>query len=222
MSELDKNVEAESQEKEVVSKNFIEQIIEKDLAEGKYETICTRFPPEPNGYLHIGHAKSILLNYGLSQEYNGKFNLRFDDTNPTKEKIEFVESIQADVKWLGADWEDRLLYSEIFLLLKYGSSTPAIHGRHPIFSVLPPWSENRSVPALQTIPCLPFFSFHRYFPVRSDIPWRGGSCVSDRLLPLLIFLRFPGCFAENVRLLLPDVVVHSFVYITVFCILYPS
>ena len=78
-------------EKEVVSKNFIEQIIEKDLAEGKYETICTRFPPEPNGYLHIGHAKSILLNYGLSQEYNGKFNLRFDDTNPTKEKIEFGE-----------------------------------------------------------------------------------------------------------------------------------
>ena len=101
-------------------------------------------------------------------------------------------------------------------MLKYGSSTPAIHGRRPIFSVLPPWSENRSVPALQTIPCLPFFSFHRYFPVRSDIPWRGGSCVSDRLLPLLIFLRFPGCFAENVRLLLPDVVVHSFVYITVF------
>ena len=81
-------------EKEVVSKNFIEQIIEKDLAEGKYETICTRFPPEPNGYLHIGHAKSILLNYGLSQEYHGKFNLRFDDTNPTKEKVEFVESIR--------------------------------------------------------------------------------------------------------------------------------
>ena len=98
-------------EKEVVSKNFIEQIIEKDLAEGKYETICTRFPPEPNGYLHIGHAKSILLNYGLSQEYNGKFNLRFDDTNPTKEKIEFVESIKADVKWLGADWEDRLFFA---------------------------------------------------------------------------------------------------------------
>ena len=98
-------------EKEVVSKNFIEQIIEKDLAEGKYETICTRFPPEPNGYLHIGHAKSILLNYGLSQEYNGKFNLRFDDTNPTKEKIEFVESIQADVKWLGADWGDHLYFA---------------------------------------------------------------------------------------------------------------
>ena len=98
-------------ENEAVSKNFIEQIIEKDLAEGHCETVKTRFPPEPNGYLHIGHAKSILLNYGLSQEYNGKFNLRFDDTNPTKEKIEFVESIQADVKWLGADWEDRLFFA---------------------------------------------------------------------------------------------------------------
>jgi len=99
----------------VVSKNFIENIIEKDLAEGHCETICTRFPPEPNGYLHIGHAKSILLNYGLAQKYGGKFNLRFDDTNPTKEKIEFVESIKADVAWLGADWEDRLYFaSEYF------------------------------------------------------------------------------------------------------------
>ena len=98
-------------EKEVVSKNFIEQIIEKDLAEGKYETICTRFPPEPNGYLHIGHAKSILLNYGLAKKYGGKFNLRFDDTNPTKEKTEFVEAIKADVKWLGAEWDDRLFFA---------------------------------------------------------------------------------------------------------------
>ena len=99
----------------VVSKNFIENIIEKDLSEGHCEEICTRFPPEPNGYLHIGHAKSILLNYGLAQKYGGKFNLRFDDTNPTKEKIEFVESIKADVAWLGADWEDRLYFaSEYF------------------------------------------------------------------------------------------------------------
>ena len=120
--ELRRNV----MEKEVVSKNFIEQIIEKDLAEGKYETICTRFPPEPNGYLHIGHAKSILLNYGLSQEYNGKFNLRFDDTNPTKEKIEFVESIQADVKWLGADWEDRLFFASNYFDQMYEAAIKLI------------------------------------------------------------------------------------------------
>lgn len=93
------------------SKNFIEQIIDKDLAEGVYDTVHTRFPPEPNGYLHIGHAKSILLNYGLAAEYGGKFNMRFDDTNPTKEKSEFVESIKADVKWLGADYEDRLFFA---------------------------------------------------------------------------------------------------------------
>ena len=102
---------SEREEKEVVSRNFIEQIIDKDLAEGVYDTVHTRFPPEPNGYLHIGHAKSILLNYGIAQEYGGKFNMRFDDTNPTKEKTEFVESILADIKWLGADWEDRLFFA---------------------------------------------------------------------------------------------------------------
>ncbi len=95
----------------VVSRNFIEQIIDKDLAEGVYDTVHTRFPPEPNGYLHIGHAKSILLNYGLAKQYGGKFNMRFDDTNPTKEKIEFVESIKKDIAWLGADWEDRLFFA---------------------------------------------------------------------------------------------------------------
>ena len=100
---------------EVISKNFIEQIIEKDLAEGHCETVKTRFPPEPNGYLHIGHAKSILLNYGLAKKYGGEFHFRFDDTNPTKEKLEFVESIKEDVKWLGADWGDNLFYaSEYF------------------------------------------------------------------------------------------------------------
>jgi len=106
-------------EKEVVSRNFIEQIIEKDLAEGHCETVCTRFPPEPNGYLHIGHAKSILLNYGLAQKYNGKFNMRFDDTNPTKEKIEFVESIKKDIEWLGADWEDRLYFASDYFQAMY-------------------------------------------------------------------------------------------------------
>lgn len=112
MSEENLNVtNGETEEKEVVSRNFIEMIIDKDLEEGKYEQICTRFPPEPNGYLHIGHAKSILLNYGLAKQYGGKFNLRFDDTNPTKERIEFVDSIKADVEWLGADFEDRLYYA---------------------------------------------------------------------------------------------------------------
>ena len=97
--------------KETVSKNFIEREIDKDLAEGVYTTVHTRFPPEPNGYLHIGHAKSILLNAGLAEEYGGLFNLRFDDTNPTKEKTEYVESIIADVKWLGADFGDRLFFA---------------------------------------------------------------------------------------------------------------
>ena len=96
---------------ENTSRNFIEQAIDQDLKEGVYDHVQTRFPPEPNGYLHIGHAKSILLNYGLAQEYGGKFNMRFDDTNPTKEKTEYMESILADIRWLGADWEDRLFYA---------------------------------------------------------------------------------------------------------------
>ena len=104
---------------EKVSRNFIENAIDKDLAEGVYDTVHTRFPPEPNGYLHIGHAKSILLNYGLAQQYGGKFNLRFDDTNPTKEKSEFVESIKADVAWLGADWEDRLFFASDYFETMY-------------------------------------------------------------------------------------------------------
>lgn len=98
-------------ENETVSKNFIEQEIDKDLAEGVYDHVCTRFPPEPNGYLHIGHAKSILLNYGLAQEYGGTFHMRFDDTNPTKEKMEFVDSIKEDIKWLGADWSEHLYFA---------------------------------------------------------------------------------------------------------------
>lgn len=102
-----------------VSKNFIEQEIDKDLAEGVYDHVCTRFPPEPNGYLHIGHAKSILLNYGLAQKYNGTFHMRFDDTNPTKEKTEFVESIKADIKWLGADWGDHLYFASDYFDTMY-------------------------------------------------------------------------------------------------------
>ena len=115
----EKEVLETAEEKDVVSKNFIEQEIDKDLAEGVYDHVQTRFPPEPNGYLHIGHAKSILLNYGLAQKYGGKFNLRFDDTNPTKEKTEFVESIMADVKWLGADFEDRLFFASNYFQQMY-------------------------------------------------------------------------------------------------------
>lgn len=113
-------------ENETVSKNFIEQIIDKDLAEGHCKTVHTRFPPEPNGYLHIGHAKSILLNYGLAQEYNGLFNMRFDDTNPTKERSEFVESIKEDIKWLGADWGDRLFFASNYFDQMYEAAVKLI------------------------------------------------------------------------------------------------
>ncbi|WP_349672006.1 glutamine--tRNA ligase/YqeY domain fusion protein [Lacrimispora sp.] len=109
----------EDNKEEIISKNFIEQEIDKDLSEGVYNHVQTRFPPEPNGYLHIGHAKSILLNYGLAKKYGGKFNLRFDDTNPTKEKTEFVESIIEDVKWLGAEFDDRLYFASNYFQEMY-------------------------------------------------------------------------------------------------------
>ena len=126
MSENDKTIIEETTEKEVVSRNFIEQIIDKDLAEGVYDTVNTRFPPEPNGYLHIGHAKSIILNSGLAKQYGGKFNLRFDDTNPTKEKSEFVESIKEDVRWLGADFEDRLFFASNYFDQMYEGAVKLI------------------------------------------------------------------------------------------------
>ncbi|MBR6486772.1 MAG: glutamine--tRNA ligase/YqeY domain fusion protein [Lachnospiraceae bacterium] len=125
MSDTDmKNTE--NGEKETFSRNFIENEIDRDLSEGVYTTVHTRFPPEPNGYLHIGHAKSILLNYGLAKEYGGKFNLRFDDTNPTKEKTEFVESIKADVEWLGADWEGRLFFASDYFDQMYEAAVKLI------------------------------------------------------------------------------------------------
>ena len=119
--------ETKSEEKsEKKSRNFIEVEIDKDLAEGVYDTVHTRFPPEPNGYLHIGHAKSIILNYGLAKEYGGKFNMRFDDTNPTKEKPEFVEAIKEDIKWLGADWEDRLFFASDYFDQMYEAAVKLI------------------------------------------------------------------------------------------------
>ncbi len=131
-------MEQQTTEKETVSKNFIERIIEKDLAEGHCETVKTRFPPEPNGYLHIGHAKSILLNYGLAKEYGGKFNLRFDDTNPTKEKTEFVESIRKDVEWLGADFEDRLFFASDYFPRMYETAVRLIQKGDAYVSDLTP------------------------------------------------------------------------------------
>ena len=116
----------EEMEKEVISKNFIEQIIEKDLSEGVYDTVCTRFPPEPNGYLHIGHAKSIILNHGLAKKYNGTFHMRFDDTNPTKEKEEFVDSIKADIEWLGADWDDCVYFASDYFEKMYEAAVKLI------------------------------------------------------------------------------------------------
>ena len=113
-------------ENETVSKNFIDQMIDKDIEEGYCHEVHTRFPPEPNGYLHIGHAKSILLNYGLAQKYGGKFNLRFDDTNPTKEKTEFVEAIQSDIEWLGADWEGRLFFASDYFDQMYEGAVKLI------------------------------------------------------------------------------------------------
>ncbi|MDF2472504.1 MAG: glutaminyl-tRNA synthetase [Anaerocolumna sp.] len=116
----------EENKQETVSKNFIEQMIEKDIKEGRCTTVMTRFPPEPNGYLHIGHAKSIILNYGLAMKYGGKFNLRFDDTNPTKEKTEFVESIIEDVKWIGGNFEDRLFFASNYFDQMYEGAVKLI------------------------------------------------------------------------------------------------
>ncbi|MBR5856911.1 MAG: glutamine--tRNA ligase/YqeY domain fusion protein [Bacteroidales bacterium] len=106
-----KNTEAQSVERQL---NFLEEIIENDLATGKHRSILTRFPPEPNGYLHIGHAKSICLNFGLAKKYGGKTNIRFDDTNPTKEDVEYVDSIKEDVKWLGFEWANEFYASDYF------------------------------------------------------------------------------------------------------------
>src|SRR6188508_1177819 len=108
------------------SLNFLEEIVEEDLKNGKYKTIHTRFPPEPNGYLHIGHAKSICLNFGLAEKYGGKTNLRFDDTNPVTEDTEYVDSIQEDVKWLGFDWEDRLFYASDYFERLYDCAVQLI------------------------------------------------------------------------------------------------
>ena len=119
-----------------VSRNFIENIIDKDREADPEKPVITRFPPEPNGYLHIGHAKSILLNYGLAQEYGGKFNLRFDDTNPTKEKTEFVDSIKTDVEWLGADYEDRLYFASDYFERMYEAAVTLIKNQDAYVSDL--------------------------------------------------------------------------------------
>ena len=99
---------------EVYSRNFIQEAIDKDLEEGHYDHVQTRFPPEPNGYLHIGHAKAICIDFGMAKEYNGECNLRLDDTNPTKEDVEYVDSIMEDIKWLGFEWKNVYYASDNF------------------------------------------------------------------------------------------------------------
>ena len=126
MAEVITNTSDNAEVENTPSRHFIEQAIDKDLAEGVYDHVCTRFPPEPNGFLHIGHAKSILLNYGMAKEYNGKFNMRFDDTNPTKERSEFMDSIIEDVKWLGADYEDRLFHASDYFDEMYENAVKLI------------------------------------------------------------------------------------------------
>ena len=113
-------------EEQAASRNFIEQMIDKDLEDGVYQSVCTRFPPEPNGYLHIGHAKSILLNYGIAKKYHGTFHMRFDDTNPTKERVEFVESIKEEILWLGADWGDHLHFASDYFERMYEAAVSLI------------------------------------------------------------------------------------------------
>ena len=99
---------------EIVSSNFIEDIINEELASGKVSEVVTRFPPEPNGYLHVGHSKSLCINFGIKEKYHGRCNLRFDDTNPTKEDMEYVESIKRDIRWLGFEWDEELYASDYF------------------------------------------------------------------------------------------------------------
>ena len=109
-----------SRNAEIPHTQFYYSIIDEDLASGKHKSVHTRFPPEPNGYLHIGHAKSICLNFGLAKEYNGLCNLRFDDTNPVKEDVEYVDSIKADVEWLGFKWEGEPRYASDYFDALYG------------------------------------------------------------------------------------------------------
>ena len=116
--------------------DFVRQIVADDLAAGKYSRIMTRFPPEPNGYLHIGHAKSICLNFGIAQEFNGLCNLRFDDTNPTKEEQEYVDSIMADVRWLGFDWDERLFFASDYFDQMYDYALHLIKTGRPIVCAL--------------------------------------------------------------------------------------
>ncbi|MFQ9932998.1 MAG: glutamine--tRNA ligase/YqeY domain fusion protein [Lachnospiraceae bacterium] len=123
---IEEKIKENMEEQEIISKNFIEQIIEKDIEEGVYDHVTTRFPPEPNGYLHIGHAKSILLNYGLAKKYGGKFNMRFDDTNPTKEKTEFVDAILEDIKWLGAQWDGEVYFASNYFEQMYEAAVKLI------------------------------------------------------------------------------------------------
>ncbi len=119
MNETEKPNTENSGAERAESTDFIRELIKQDLAEGRFDHVHTRFPPEPNAYLHIGHAKAVWLNYGIAQDFGGLFNLRFDDTNPTREEQEFVDGIIEDVKWLGVDWGDRLFFGSDYFEQQY-------------------------------------------------------------------------------------------------------
>ena len=197
-------------ENETVSKNFIEQMIDKDIEEGYCHEVHTRFPPEPNGYLHIGHAKSILLNYGLAQKYHGKFNMRFDDTNPTKEKTEFVESIIKDVEWLGAKYDGEVRFASNYFEQMYEAAIKLIKKGKALYKGLNVWKAlEAKIILIEILKCTPKvldLTFGVHF-IQGPFGYSGEYIFSHFLIIYVYLIAKPGyvllCLSHfSIRLLL--------------------